>query len=49
MELQIKRRKHVISKGANIVIKQILLFKKLTPSANSNIYLYYTNENTVFI
>lgn len=37
---------NVISKGANIVIKADITFKKLTPSASSNIYLYYTNENT---
>ena len=33
----------------NIVIKADITFKKLTPSANSNIYLYYTNENTVYL
>lgn len=38
---------NIISKGANIVIKADITFEKLTPSANSNIYLYYTNENTV--
>ncbi len=37
---------NIISKGANIVIKADITFKKLTPSASSNIYLYYTNENT---
>ena len=41
-----KEVENVISKGANIVIKADITFKKLTPSANSNIYLYYTNENT---
>ncbi|MCI9087583.1 MAG: hypothetical protein HFJ32_03400 [Clostridia bacterium] len=38
---------NIISKGANIVIKADITFKRLTPSANSNIYLYYTNENTI--
>lgn len=37
---------NIISKGANIVIKADITFKKLAPSASSNIYLYYTNENT---
>lgn len=37
---------NIISKGANIVMKADITFKKLTPSASSNIYLYYTNENT---
>jgi len=41
-----KETENVISKGANIVIKADITFKKLTPSASSNIYLYYTNENT---
>lgn len=41
-----EEQENVISKGANIVIKADIAFKKLTPSANSNIYLYYTNENT---
>ncbi|MCI9246149.1 MAG: hypothetical protein HFJ30_03320 [Clostridia bacterium] len=41
-----EEQSNVISKGANIVIKADITFKKLTPSANSNIYLYYTNENT---
>lgn len=37
---------NMISKGANIVFKADITFKKLTPSASSNVYLYYTNENT---
>lgn len=41
-----EEQENVISKGANIVIKADITFKKLAPSASSNIYLYYTNENT---
>ena len=37
---------NIIAKGANIVIKADITFKKLAPSANSNIILYYTNENS---
>ena len=43
---QQKEQENVISKGANIVIKSNITFQKLAPSASSNIYLYYTNENT---
>lgn len=41
-----EEQENVISKGANIVIKADITFKKLAPSASSNIYLYYTNQNT---
>ena len=37
---------NIVAKGANIVVKADITFKKLTPSSNTNIYLYYTNENT---
>lgn len=37
---------NIIAKGANIVIKADITFEKLAPSANTNILLYYTNENS---
>ena len=37
---------NIIAKGANIVIKADITFKKLSPSANTNIVLYYTNQNS---
>lgn len=41
-----KNEENVIAKGANIVIKADITFKKFAPSANSDILLYYTNENS---
>ncbi len=41
-----EEQENVISKGANIVIKADITLKKLAPSENANILLYYTNENT---
>lgn len=41
-----KNEENVIAKGANIVIKTDITFKKFAPSANSDILLYYTNENS---
>lgn len=41
-----KEQANVIAKGANIVIKADITFKKLAPSANTNILLYYTNQNS---
>ncbi len=39
-------QKNVIAKGANIIIKADITFKKLTPSSNADILLNYTNENS---
>lgn len=41
-----KEQANVIAKGANIVIKADITFKKFAPSANANIQLYYTNQNS---
>lgn len=39
-------QQNVIGKGANIIVKADITFKKLTPSKSANIILYYTNENS---